>query len=375
MVMGGADVALSTATQAAMLLTPALLALASGMLFHTLLLHPQEPVPWWPWRGFLLVSSEDRLRSWLRLRLGRQGAQSWFESLQPEWMAAYLTARAQERLSWILEQVLAHEDLVLWENLPLWARQRVMQQIRHDLPAMMDGIIEDLTQLMDKHADWVTQAAADLRQSARDAVLYRRLLPWPFSYNLIWAGLGALLGILAWTLRTPQVAAGVCAASLILPWWASQFLWRRLPLDAQLDDAVDAALIENLRARRLLACLWASDGAELADAVVTRHLDALLQHRLTTRTFVRFLGDSGLQRLRQRAQHLARPMLMSCLAESGVARHEQALLAARLQAGRPTARTWRQLQAEMLGRSHVWLMLGPALLLAWLVNILLHART
>ena len=353
----------STPAQAGVLLLPAFLMIASGVLFRWLLLSPVRARAWWPWAGFLLERSDERMVLWLRERLAG-GASSWFETMQPEWIAAYLARRAQERLSWILEQALAPQDLVLWENLPRWARERVMQRLREDLPATIDSMIEELAEGLDRYVDLPALVARACALQACDRKLYARLFPLNRAFIFFWAicGLGLASVLLVGVSTAVRIA--ILPISLLLPWWAGKSLWLHLPLTPGLDDQLEAALLESLQVRTILAAVSSGEGEEFAQAILARHIDALLQHAMTTRAFVRLLGAAGVQRLRQRAHHLARPMLLSCLKESALLKHVQPRVQARLQRQAPSPQWWRRLQGQVLGASHAWLMLLPALLLA-----------
>ncbi len=359
--------ALSTPAQAGVLLLPAFLTIASGVLFRWLLLSPARARTWWPWAGFLIERSDERILPWLRERLAG-GAATWFESMQPEWIAAYLARRAQERLEWILEQALAPEDLVLWENLPRWARERVMQRLREDLPATIDNMIEDLAAELDHYVDLSVVVARAWAAHADDRSLYARLFPLNRAFILFWGGCGLGLGILLLAGGLPAaIRIAVLPIALLLPWWGSKRLWHHLPLASDLDVKLESVLVEQVQARTLMATALAGEGEDAMRAILAGHIDRLLQQALTTRAFVRLLGVGGLQRLRQRAHHLARPMLLSCLSESGLQKHVQPLVRARLQRLAPSPQWWRRLQGQVLGYSHAWLMLPPAVMAALLV--------
>lgn len=76
-----------------------------------------------------------------------------FQEMEPEKIASHISASVQARIEDYVDEVMTERNAVFWENLPLMVKRRVYSTVRKQLPALMDGVVEDIAENIEDLVD------------------------------------------------------------------------------------------------------------------------------------------------------------------------------------------------------------------------------
>ncbi len=296
---------------------PILLSLVSGLALRFMLLYPGQPSRWWPWLGFIPAQAPRyACRLWQTVFPGASSTDIWLERMQPERMAKHLSRLAAQRMPWIMDQCFSGEDAVRWENLPPWVKEPIYRHARHELERWFDDWIEDVLKKSRAWLDFQSWVAQDMLRSGQLVDGFSALLPLTPRVLGVWVAGGFLCSLPGWLpggLSPVHFFLEVFMA-LSWPWWLAAWSWRWEPA-AELPVGWTAWLLRDvLDTRKILGALFLSH-EEGMEKLLAQHMDRLLSPDVFTRLFKRWLGHAAWIRLQHRARALARPMLLSGLAE------------------------------------------------------------
>ncbi|NNM51780.1 MAG: hypothetical protein HKM02_06090 [Pseudomonadales bacterium] len=356
---------------------PILLSVVSGVALRFMLLYPGQPTRLWPWLGFIPAQAQRYAsRLWQTVFPGASSTDVWLERMQPEHMAKHLSRLAAQRMPWIMDQCFSGEDAVRWENVPPWVKEQIYRHGQHELDRWFDDWVEDVLRQSRAWLDFQPWMAQSMLRSGQLVSCYAALLPLTPRVLGVWGLGGFLCGIPGW------IPGGMSSMHLFLemllalswPWWLASWAWRWEP-SAELPAKGWSAwlLQEVLDTRKIMGALFLSH-EEGMERILVQHLDRLLSPDVFTRLFKRWLGHAAWVRLQCRARALARPMLLSGLAEPTWKRESAEYLAPyvkdSLSAEHVSA--LRELRAWLLASPHGLWGLPWAILLAMIFSQLTH---
>jgi hypothetical protein len=277
-------------------------------------------------RGILQRRNEmvaDRLAAALggRIRLAEL-----FRLMEPEKVAAHVSAALLERLDEHVDDVMAERYSVLWANLPQALRQRVYGRIRRQLPYMLDNLVEDMAENVDELVE-MRQLIAGLTQERQSALA--ELLGDALSQErrflvraAVWTGLalGILQAVLWVYFPSPQLlvaqAVVIALAALLVP--------RARLLAAGSRDAASSAatflarrLSEDMFGlERLMQMMLTGARESRTRSMIRRHMRPLLDAGLVRTSIQMLLGIEAYAYIKQQVVDRVSGLTMTVLAHS-----------------------------------------------------------
>lgn len=265
---------------------------------------------------------------------------SVFQALEPEVLSSHLIAQARGRVEWLVDEVIGEEHALLWENLPRTVKQMVYVQVERQLPAVIDGIVEELAEHIDQYVElrrWLRQSLGQDR--ARVAVLYQTITiahSRRLEYRSMLAG--AVIGVAAaGAVLWGGAGAGVWflagLASLWLPvaacvplvWSGSRQWWR--PHRSSIENQVAELLVADLlSAHQVLAEALLGPNGIRAKMVIRHHVEQLFASVWWRPIVQRGLGEEGFTLLKQRSLEQAVPLLLAPLKHDAFRREREEVL-------------------------------------------------
>lgn len=110
--------------------------------------------PFFGWQGIIPSKVEKMSGIVVDKTLAKLGSlDEFFREMEPEKIAAHLTATVQGRIEEYTDEVMTERNAVLWENLPLMVRKRVYRRARSAVPAIMDAVVDDITRNLENLVD------------------------------------------------------------------------------------------------------------------------------------------------------------------------------------------------------------------------------
>lgn len=246
-----------------------------------------------------------------------------YQKLEPHRIAEQVISQVGPRMDEYIDEIMYDTQPVLWDNLPLFVRNRIYQWGREQLPARIEPLVEDFG---DDLSDLVDLKALLSRELESHPDLMNRIFQQAGSVELrsvihrgavIGAGLGAILAPL-WA-RYPEpwlLPAGGFAVGFLTNWIAINLIFRPLRPRRFLFWKVQGLF---LRRQPEISDVWARLVAEelitvekVADAmingshgdrtraIIQKHLRPLLDHsvvmKLTAQVTVGMTGYTELKK-------------------------------------------------------------------------------
>lgn len=188
------------------------------------------------WQGVIPRKAEKMAHICIDRTLQQFGdLQSVYEQLEPHRIVEQVISQVTPRLDEYIDEVMYDIQPVLWDNLPLFLKNRIYQWAREQLPSRVEELVEDFGDDLDDLVDLKALLSRELRQNPD---LMNRIFQQAGSVELrsvinrgaiIGAALGALL-IPLWT-RYPEpwlLPAGGFAIGFITNWLAINLIFAPL---------------------------------------------------------------------------------------------------------------------------------------------------
>lgn len=109
---------------------------------------PRRPIgigSWFGWQGYFYAHISDFINYWSRGLLDRLGTiDQIFEQIGPEKIVSHQLARLRPQLDSFIDEVMAGQNRVLWENMPILVKNRFYARTHRMLPRIIDDIVEEL---------------------------------------------------------------------------------------------------------------------------------------------------------------------------------------------------------------------------------------
>ncbi|MEQ5833876.1 DUF445 family protein [Marinobacter sp. NFXS9] len=170
---------------------------------------------WFGWQGVIPRKSEKMAHICVDRTLQQFGDLSLvYEKLDPERIVQQVVSQVTPRLDEYIDEIMYDVQPVLWDNMPMFLRNRIYQWAREQLPARIESLVEDFG---DDLSDIV-----DLK-----ALLSRELKRHPDLMNRIFQQAGAVE--LRSVVNKGALIGGLLGAAILPAWISFPFPWL-LPL-------------------------------------------------------------------------------------------------------------------------------------------------
>ena len=295
------------------------------------------------------------------------GLSELFRLMEPEKIAAHVSAAVLERLDDYVDAVMSEKNGVLWDNLPVMVRRRVYARVRRQLPSILDNFVDDLAENIEQLID-IQSLVLELLERERPLLvrLFQESLQAEGRF-LLHAGVltGLLLGIaelLLWGYMPdprllPLFASAIALASQWLPrqflFWpvtpvrlgALVFQGRILRHQIRLSRSIAFRLGEDvLSLRGLMYALLSGSRAGRTRAMIKRHMRPLMEAGMVRTSLQLLMGAESYAHIKQRVVDRAVILTMEALSDADFnhqcSRQIQGLCTARLEAADPPGLTW-----------------------------------
>jgi hypothetical protein len=101
--------------------------------------------PYFGWQAYFFGHIEDFITLWSRGLLEKLGTLNQvFEHIGPEKIISHQLARLRPQIDSFIDEVMASNHQVLWENLPILVKNRLYSRAHRMLPRIVDDIVEEL---------------------------------------------------------------------------------------------------------------------------------------------------------------------------------------------------------------------------------------
>ncbi len=155
--------------------------------------------PYFGWQGYFYRHKQFYLHHWSQGLLDQlANVQQIFEHISPEKLIHHQLDYLRPQLDSIVDNVMAKNNLMLWENLPILLKNRLYSRTHRLLPRVLDDIIEELSDGMSRALSF--QALLEYAESQQPGVIekiYREISGPSFSQiQYFCMGYGFLMGIL-----------------------------------------------------------------------------------------------------------------------------------------------------------------------------------
>ncbi len=142
----------------------------------------------------------------------------FFREMKPDEMAEFISETLMENVEEFIDEVMGERNKTLWENLPLGIKRRIYQHVRKQVPAIMDGLVTELTFNVESLVD-MRQMVVSQMENDRAMMVRMFLRVGQKEINFIWhisAAIGLFFGI---------IQMGVW---LVVPWHWTLVFWAAL---------------------------------------------------------------------------------------------------------------------------------------------------
>lgn len=302
------------------------------------------------WRG-RVPARADRLASLLAERaLPGPGALSeLFREMEPEKVAGHIAQTINLDLDEYVDLAMGEHDEVLWENVPIIAKNRIYARARRQTPEVMDNILDDLSENIEE--------LVDAREMVVRAMVADRSLPGrvllavggrelsALARRGAWAGLFA--GLLLMFVWHPQVWSwlpplAVAALGAVVGWitltplcrpveplWIGPYCLQGVFMRRrdELADGFATLLTEEvLNLRSIMTEALSGAQAHRTRAIVKRHLRPLLESSVVRTAIQLSMGAEGYANLKHRVTARVVEMTLIAISEPRFTRERSGII-------------------------------------------------
>jgi len=133
------------------------------------------PMEFWGWKPFNLklgwqgvIPSKAEKMAKVVVRTGLQSlasVQEVYDQLDKKTLANSFLEAMERRLEEYIDDVMLRENQVVWDNLPLTIKKRIYEQLRKELPNIIDSLINDTTKNIESLFDLEDMVVKKLTQN------------------------------------------------------------------------------------------------------------------------------------------------------------------------------------------------------------------
>lgn len=289
--------------------------------------------PWLGWQGIIPRKARKMSGIVVDKTISKLGSVSDFlREMQPEAIARHVTQSVTLHIDEYVDEVMGRKNRVMWENMPLFMRQRVYSHARKHLPDIMDklvgSLIDNIEQMIDVKEMVCRQMEADKGLMVR---MFQEVGHKEFSFIInvsFWIGLSfgflqmALWYFFPWHFMLPLYAA---VLGLATNWLALAMVFRPLnpvkfgPFTFQgvflrrqaevADKFAELTATEMMTVGRFMTEVLTGPQAHRAHKLIRRHLTPLVESAVMRTAAQVSIGPAAYAELKttiaERTAHLA----------------------------------------------------------------------
>ncbi len=121
-------------------------------------LYPVEFVgwkkPWFGWQGIIPRKAAKMSNIIVDKTIMKLGTLSEvFHEMEPDKIAAHMSHALSVRVEEFADEIMSERHAILWTNLPQAIKKRVYSRIKKQIPAILDGLVKDMSANIDQLVD------------------------------------------------------------------------------------------------------------------------------------------------------------------------------------------------------------------------------
>ncbi len=333
--------------------------------------YPEQPIgkpPFFGWQGILPMKQEKMAGIMVDSTLSKLGSmEEILREMEPAKIAAHISQVTGARIEEYSDEIMSESNGVLWDNMPLMVKERVYSRAKRQIPIIMEGLIEDITNNIERLVDMKTLVVDQLR--SEDGLITRVFLEvgapefnfviksgfiFGFIFGLIQIPVWIAFENVNWILPLFGFLVGTATNWLALnmifsplnPIKVGPFTFHGLFLRRQ-DEVAETfsqiATEEILTVQNLMTAVMNGPKAHLTKAMIKKHVRPFIEGGVVRTAAQLTVGPSGYANLKRSVESKALDMSMDSFDDPQF-NQERAVVASKLFRERMQAMTSEEFQ-------------------------------